>query len=68
MIWKVRTMAVEKHKGFLVRLTPKTRALLDAAHEDKEMPRAHIINQALKVYLKEYNNVDLNARIDALNL
>lgn len=60
-------MAVE-HKGFLVRLTPKTRALLDAAHEDKEMPRAHIINQALKVYLKEYNNADLNARIDSLNV
>jgi len=61
-------MAADKYKSFLVRLTPKTRALLDAAHEDKEMPRAHIINQALKVYLKEYNNVDLNARIDALNI
>jgi len=61
-------MAADKYKSFLVRLTPKTGALLDAAHEDKEMPRAHIMNQALKVYLKEYNNVDLNARIDALNI
>jgi len=42
--------------------------LLDAAHVDKEMPRAHIINQALKVYLKEYNNVDLNTRLNALNV
>lgn len=61
-------MAACDYKSFLVRLTPKTRALLDAAHLDKEMPRAHIINQALKVYLKEYNNVDLNARLNALKL
>ncbi len=61
-------MATDQYRSFLVRLTPKTRALLDAAHEDREMPRAHIINQALKVYLKEYNNIDINARIDALNI
>lgn len=63
-----KTMAASDYKSFLVRLTPKTRALLDAAHIDKEMPRAHIINQALKVYLKEYNNVDLNTRLNSLNV
>ena len=63
-----KTMAANDYKSFLVRLTPKTRALLDAAHVDKEMPRAHIINQALKVYLKEYNRFDLNAKLDALNV
>jgi hypothetical protein len=59
-------MAASDYSNFLVRLTPKTRALLDAAHKDKEMPRAHIINNALKSYLKEYNNVDINLRLNAL--
>ena len=59
-------MAVNEYSNFLVRLTPKTRALLDAAHKDKEMPRAHIINMALKQYLKEYNNADINSRLNAL--
>ena len=59
-------MAANDYSNFLVRLTPKTRALLDAAHKDKEMPRAHIINNALKSYLKEYNNADLNDRLNKL--
>jgi hypothetical protein len=59
-------MAASDYSNFLVRLTPKTRALLDAAHNDKEMPRAHIINNALKSYLKEYNNADLNDRLNKL--
>ena len=61
-------MAVNEYNKFLVRLTPKTRAMLDAAHKDKEMPRAHIVNLALKSYLKEYSNVDLNARLNSLNV
>jgi hypothetical protein len=59
-------MAASDYSNFLVRLTPKTRALLDAASKDKEMPRAHIINNALKSYLKEYNNADINSRLNAL--
>lgn len=61
-------MAASDYSNFLVRLTPKTRALLDAAHKDKEVPRAHIINNALKSYLKEYNNSDINLRLNALKV
>jgi hypothetical protein len=61
-------MAVNEYNKFLVRLTPKTRAMLDAAHKDKEMPRAHIVNLALKSYLKEYSNTSINERLNALNV
>lgn len=59
-------MAASDYSNFLVRLTPKTRALLEAAHEEMEMPRAHIINNALKSYLNKYNNGSLNERINRL--
>jgi metal-responsive CopG/Arc/MetJ family transcriptional regulator len=61
-------MAVNNYSNFLVRINPKSRALLDAAAKDKEMPRAHIINNALKSYLKEYNNSSINERLNALKL
>jgi hypothetical protein len=59
-------MAASDYSNFLVRLTPNTRSLLDFASTDKEIPRAHIINNALKSYLKEYNNADINSRLNAL--
>jgi hypothetical protein len=40
-------MAASDYNNFLVRLTPKSRALLDIASKELEMPRAHIINNAL---------------------
>lgn len=61
-------MPENEYSKFLVRLTPKTRAMLDAAHKDKEMPRAHIVNLALKSYLKEYSNASINERLNALNV
>lgn len=59
-------MAENDYSRFLVRLTPKVRALLDVAHQDLEMPRAQIINNALKDYLKRYNNADINVRLNRL--
>ena len=59
-------MAVNKYSNFLVRLTPKVRDLLDVAHKDMEMPRAHIINAALKDYLKRYNAIDIHNKLDRL--
>lgn len=59
-------MAASKYNSFLVRLTPKVRDLLDVAHKDMEMPRAHIINNALKDYLKRYNNIDIHNKLDRL--
>ena len=46
-------MAASDYNNFLVRLTPKSRALLDIASRELEMPRAHIINNALKSYLNK---------------
>jgi hypothetical protein len=59
-------MAASDYNNFLVRLTPKSRALLDIAHQELEMPRAHIINNALKSYLSKYNDGSLNERINRL--
>jgi len=59
-------MAVNEYNNFLVRLTPKVRAMLDAAHDDLEMPRAHIVNLALKKYLEKYSNVTIGDKIDRL--
>lgn len=60
-------MAASDYNNFLVRLTPKSRALLDIAHKELEMPRAHIINNALKSYLSKYNDNSLNERLSRLN-
>ena len=59
-------MSEKDYSRFLVRLSPKVRKLLDIAHADLEVPRAQIINTALKEYLKRYNNADLNVRLDRL--
>ena len=59
-------MSEKDYSRFLVRLSPKVRKLLDIAHTDLEVPRAQIINTALKEYLKRYNNVDINSRLDRL--
>jgi predicted DNA-binding protein len=59
-------MAASDYNNFLVRLTPKSRALLDIASKELEMPRAHIINNALKSYLNKYNDGSLNERINRL--
>ena len=59
-------MSEKDYSRFLVRLSPKVRKLLDIAYADLEVPRAQIINTALKEYLKRYNNVDLNVRLDRL--
>lgn len=59
-------MSEKDYSKFLVRLTPKVRALLDVAHIDLEVPRAQIINNALKDYLKRYDNAGINARLDRL--
>lgn len=59
-------MAVNEYNNFLVRLTPKVRELLDAAHKDLEMPRAHIINNALKKYLERYNATNIDAKLNRM--
>jgi hypothetical protein len=59
-------MAAKDYNNFLVRLTPKSRALLDIASHELEMPRAHIINNALKSYLSKYNDGSINERINRL--
>lgn len=60
-------MPANEYSNFLVRLTPKVRALLDKASEDMEIPRAHLINFALKSYLgNKYNENSINNKIDRL--
>lgn len=60
-------MAANEYSHFLVRLTPKVRALLDRASEDMEVPRAHLINFALKSYLgSKYSENNINNKIDRL--
>lgn len=60
-------MSETDYNKFLVRLSPKVRVLLDKAHIDLEVPRAQIVNTALKEYLKRYNNYDINGRLDRLS-
>jgi hypothetical protein len=60
-------MPANEYNNFLVRLTPKVRLLLDRAKEDLEIPRAHIINLALKSYLNpKYGDDSINNKIDRL--
>jgi hypothetical protein len=60
-------MAKNEYNNFLVRLTPKVRAMLDKASADMEVPRAHIINFALKAYLgSKYSENSLNHKIDRM--
>jgi len=60
-------MPANEYSHFLVRLTPKVRALLDRASEDMEVPRAHLINFALKSYLgSKYSENNINNKIDRL--
>jgi hypothetical protein len=60
-------MPANEYNNFLVRLTPRVRAMLDRAKEDLEMPRAHIINIALKSYLgAKYGENNINNKIDRL--
>ena len=60
-------MAANEYSHFLVRLTPKVRAMLDKASEDMEVPRAHLINFALKSYLgSKYSENNINTKIDRL--
>lgn len=60
-------MPANEYRNFLVRLTPKVSAMLDKASSDLEMPRAHIINFALKSYLGgKYSENNINNKIDRL--
>ena len=60
-------MPANEYNNFLVRLTPRVRTMLDRAKEDLEMPRAHIINLALKSYLgAKYGDNSINNKIDRL--
>jgi predicted DNA-binding protein len=49
-------------KPFLVRLTPQSVELLDAASKEQEKTKASIINDAIKAYCQQ----DLNARLRRL--
>lgn len=60
-------MPANEYNNFLVRLTPKVRAMLDRASADMEVPRAHLINFALKSYLgSKYSENSINSKIDRL--
>jgi hypothetical protein len=60
-------MAANEYSNFLVRLTPKVRAMLDKASADMEVPRAHIINFAIKAYLgSKYSENNINQKIDRM--
>lgn len=60
-------MAANEYSNFLVRLTPKVRAMLDKASVDMELPRAHIINFAIKAYLgSKYSENSIHNKIDRM--
>ncbi len=60
-------MAANEYSNFLVRLTPKVRVMLDKASADMEIPRAHIINFAIKAYLgSKYSENNINQKIDRM--